>query len=49
VFAAGELLVSSATKEVLPVTLLDGKPIGTGRPGPIYHALYAGYQRAKQA
>jgi D-alanine transaminase len=34
---------------VLPVTLLDGKPIGTGRPGPIYHALYAGYQRAKQA
>jgi D-alanine transaminase len=49
VFAAGELLVSSATKEVLPVTLLDCKPIGTGRPGPIYHALYAGYQRAKQA
>ena len=49
VFAADELLVSSATKEVLPVTLLDGKPIGTGRPGPIYHALYAGYQRAKEA
>ncbi len=49
VFAADELLVSSATKEVLPVTLLDGKPIGTGRPGPIYQALYAGYQRAKQA
>ncbi len=49
VFAADELLVSSATKEVLPVTLLDGQPIGTGRPGPIYHALYAGYQRAKRA
>ena len=49
VFAADELLVSSATKEVLPVTVLDGKPIGTGRPGPTYHALYAGYQRAKQA
>jgi D-alanine transaminase len=49
VFAADELLVSSATKEVLPVTLLDGKPIGTGHPGPIYQALYAGYQRAKQA
>jgi D-alanine transaminase len=49
VFAADELLVSSATKEVLPVTLLDGKPIGTGRPGPIYQALYTGYQRAKQA
>ncbi|MFC5497156.1 aminotransferase class IV [Caenimonas terrae] len=49
VFAADELLVSSATKEVLPVTLLDGQPIGTGRPGPIYQALYAGYQRAKLA
>ena len=49
VFAADELLVSSATKEVLPVTRLDGKPIGSGRPGPIYQALYAGYQRAKLA
>jgi D-alanine transaminase len=49
VFAADELLVSSATKEVLPVTRLDGQPIGTGRPGPIYEALYAGYQRAKLA
>ena len=49
VFAADELLVSSATKEVLPVTRLDGQPIGTGRPGPIYDALYAGYQRAKLA
>jgi D-alanine transaminase len=49
VFAADELLLSSATKEVLPVTQLDGQPIGTGRPGPIYARLYAGYQRAKQS
>jgi D-alanine transaminase len=49
VFGADELLVSSATKEVLACTSLDGKPIGNGRPGPIYQALYAGYQRAKQA
>ena len=49
VFDADELLLSSATKEVLPVTRLDGEPIGTGRPGPIYQRLYAGYQRAKQA
>ncbi|MDB5947392.1 MAG: branched chain amino acid: 2-keto-4-methylthiobutyrate aminotransferase [Ramlibacter sp.] len=49
VFAADELLVSSASKEVLPVTRLDDQPIGTGRPGPIYQRLYAGYQRAKQA
>jgi D-alanine transaminase len=48
VFAADELMLSSATKEVLPVTRLDQHTIGTGRPGPIYEALYAGYQRAKQ-
>ena len=49
VFAADELLLSNASKEVLPVTLLDGEPIGNGRPGPIYGKLYAAYQRAKQA
>ncbi|HEY8049788.1 MAG TPA: D-amino acid aminotransferase [Ramlibacter sp.] len=49
VFAADELLLSSATKEVLPVTQLDGRPVGNGRPGPIYEKLYAGYQRVKQS
>jgi len=49
VLAADELLITSATKEVLPVTTLDGRPVGNGRPGPIYQKLYAGYQRAKQA
>ena len=48
VLAADEIMLSSATKEVLPVTQLDGKPVGNGRPGPIYEKLYAGYQRAKQ-
>ena len=48
VLGADELLLSSATKEVLPITRLDGQPVGNGRPGPIYEKLYAGYQRAKQ-
>jgi D-alanine transaminase len=47
VFDADELLISSATKELLPVTLLDGKPVGKGQPGPIYKRLYAAYQNAK--
>jgi D-alanine transaminase len=47
VLAADEVLLSSATKEVLPVTQLDGRPVGNGRPGPIYEKLFAGYQRAK--
>ena len=49
VLAADEILLSSATKEVLPVTRLDGRPVGNGRPGPIYEKLYAGYQQAKQS
>ena len=49
VFAADELMLSSATKEVLPVTRLDDKPVATGKPGAIYQLLYAGYQRAKHA
>ena len=51
VLAADEVLLSSATKEVLPVTRLDGQSVGTGAhkglPGPIYARLYAAYQLAK--
>ena len=51
VLAADEVLLSSATKEVLPVTLIDGKPVGQGvgkgAPGPIYQKLYAAYAQAK--
>ena len=53
VTAADELMLSSSTKEVLPVTLLDGEPVGhgalRGKPGPVYARLYAAYQRAKAA
>ena len=48
VLDADELLLSSASKEVLPVTLLDKLKVGTGMPGPIYAKLYAAYQHAKQ-
>lgn len=48
VLAADELLLSSATKEILSITQLDGQPVGKGRPGPVYARLYAAYQQAKQ-
>ena len=48
VLNADELLLSSATKEVLAVTRLDGLPVGQGRPGPVYAQLHAGYQKAKE-
>jgi D-alanine transaminase len=49
VLASDELLLSSATKEVLPITRLDGLPVGRGHPGPVYQRLYAGYQQAVAA
>ncbi|MFT5590543.1 MAG: D-alanine transaminase [Bradyrhizobium sp.] len=49
VFAADEVLLTSATKEVLPVSHIDGQPVGKGVPGPIYAKLYAAYQDAKAA
>ncbi len=48
VFSADEIILSSATKEILPCTVLDGKPVGKGKPGPIYEKLFAGYQQAKK-
>jgi D-alanine transaminase len=42
-------MLSSATKEVLPVTRIDGQPVGNGAPGPIYAKLYEAYQAAKAA
>ncbi|MDE2428495.1 MAG: D-amino acid aminotransferase [Burkholderiales bacterium] len=49
VFAADEIMLSSATKEVLAVVKLDDQTIGNGVPGPIYQQLYAAYQLAKAA
>ncbi|MGB6008712.1 D-amino acid aminotransferase [Castellaniella sp.] len=43
---ADELMLSSATKEVLPITQYDGRPVGAGRPGPVYARLRAGYDQA---
>jgi len=52
VLTADEVMLSSATKEVLPVTRIDGQPVGhgslRGRPGPVYARLYEAYQRAKR-
>ncbi len=47
VLQADEVLLTSATREVLAVTRVDGQPIDSGLPGPVYDQLYAGYQAAK--
>jgi len=47
--AADEILLTSATKEVLAITRLEGAPVGTGRPGPVYAALSAAYDQRIEA
>ena len=45
---AEELMLSSSIKELLPITRLDGKPVGNGKPGALHarlHALYQDYIR----
>jgi D-alanine transaminase len=44
---ADELWLTSSTKEVLPIVLLDDKPIGKGVPGPVFASMYAWYQGFK--
>lgn len=42
---AEEIFLSGTTVEILPVTTVDGKMIGTGRPGPVTRRLYDEFQR----
>lgn len=48
VYSADELWVTSSSKEVLAVVTLDGKPVGEGRPGPVFRKMHALYQDFKQ-
>ncbi|HEX5338716.1 MAG TPA: D-amino acid aminotransferase [Gallionella sp.] len=48
VLAADELLLTSSTKEILPITTVDGKPVGTGKPGAMFARLHTLYQDFKR-
>ena len=43
-YNADEAFLTSTLKEVLAVTVIDGRTIGTGRPGPITRALRRAFQ-----
>jgi D-alanine transaminase len=44
---ADEIWLTSSTKEILAVTRLDGQPVGSGRPGPVWRETLDLYQRVK--
>jgi D-alanine transaminase len=51
--SADELWLTSSTKEVLAIKMLDGKPVGSGakagKPGPMFRKMHAWYQEFKDA
>jgi D-alanine transaminase len=47
--AADEILLTSATREIVAVSQLNDKPVGSGKPGPVYDKLYAAFQRVRDA
>ena len=46
--SASEILLGAATREVQPVTSLDGKPVGDGKPGPVWRKLFEAFQDLKR-
>lgn len=44
--SSDEVLLLGTTIEVLPVTSLDGRPIGSGKPGPVTRDLQHAYRKA---
>jgi D-alanine transaminase len=45
--AADEVWISASTREVQAVTTLDGTPVGSGKPGPVWRRVYDELQRYK--
>lgn len=46
--AADELWTTSSAREILPITTLDGQPVGDSKPGPMFRRMYGIYQEYKQ-
>ena len=47
VYDADEVWISSSSKEIAPITHIDGKPVGDGTVGPVWEAAFRIYTDAK--
>jgi D-alanine transaminase len=46
--SADEIWLAAATREIQPVTQLDGATVGSGRPGPVWRKIYDAWQQLKR-
>ena len=46
--SADEVWITASTRELQAVTTLDGRPVGTGKPGPLWRRLYDELQSYKR-
>jgi D-alanine transaminase len=44
-YAAREVFLTSASQIVMPVVRIDGRPVGSGRPGPVAIGLRRNFHR----
>jgi D-alanine transaminase len=45
---ADEVLIASAGGGIRAVTTLDGRPVGAGKPGPVYRRIYAAFKATQR-
>ncbi len=46
---AQEVWISAATRDLLPITSIDGAPVGDGKPGPIWREMSEGFTKMREA
>jgi D-alanine transaminase len=46
--AADEVWISAATRNVMPLTQIDGRPVGTGKPGPLWQRMNESFKALRE-
>jgi D-alanine transaminase len=46
--SADEVWISAATRDIVPITQIDGRPVGNGKPGPLWRRLSAAFDALRE-
>jgi D-alanine transaminase len=47
--SADEVWIAAATRDVIPVTTIDGRAVGTGKPGPQWQRMHRAFVASRAA